>query len=165
MRKPEMPEPEVREGQMQIVRAAEVRRSLTVPGDIKSEVAFQNDINALLARFDELKVPWLPLSGTLPASVVADTTPVPSIAKPSRRPRRQDAPAPRFRVVGGGAAPTIDLLAVTPSPVRVAAPKPGPTIRIPGPTTPVPVPISDAADSGPIAAPARVAGGRGPRRR
>jgi hypothetical protein len=142
---------------MQIVRAADVRRSLTVPGDVRSDVAFQNDINALLARFEELKVPWLPLSGTLPGapvSVIADTTPVPSMAnnKPPRRPRRSDGAVTRFRVVDGG-APVIDLLALTPSPVRVVPPA----------TTPPVVRIANNPGQPPAAA--RAAGARGPRRR
>jgi hypothetical protein len=150
-----MPQPEVPQQQMQIVRAADVRRSLTVPGDVRSDVAFQNDINALLARFEELKAPWLPLSGTLPGapvSVVADTTPVPSMSnnKPPRRPRRSDGAVTRFRVVDGG-APVIDLLALAPSPVRVAPPAAPPAVRIANSPAPPPA--------------ARAAGARGPRRR
>ena len=38
------------EPQVKIVTAAEARRALTEEGDIRSEVAFQNDINTLLAR-------------------------------------------------------------------------------------------------------------------
>ena len=45
-----MKDPEVR-----IVSAAEARRAIT-NGDIRSEVAFQNDINTLLARLEETKV-------------------------------------------------------------------------------------------------------------
>jgi hypothetical protein len=157
-RKPEMPQLGVRNSQMQVVRAAEVRRSLTPPGDIRSEIAFQNDINALLARFDELKVPWQPLGGTLPAlppSVVADTTPVPAL-RPPRRGRGAEpgaaasGKAQRLRVLEGG-APMLDLIAPVLTPVvRVVAPEPTPT--------PTLVPR-------PAAAPARAAGGRAPRRR
>ena len=55
-----MNDPEVR-----IVTAAEARRALT-NGDIRSEVAFQNDINTLLARLEETKVPLLALSRPQP---------------------------------------------------------------------------------------------------
>jgi hypothetical protein len=55
-----MNDPEVR-----IVTAAEARRALT-NGDIRSEVAFQNDINTLLARLEETKVPLQALSRPQP---------------------------------------------------------------------------------------------------
>lgn len=47
--------------QVQIVTAAEARRALT-KGDIRDEIAFQNDINTLLARLEETKVPLKALS-------------------------------------------------------------------------------------------------------
>jgi hypothetical protein len=47
--------------QVRIVTAAEARRALT-KGDLRSEVAFQNDINTLLARLEETKMPLLALS-------------------------------------------------------------------------------------------------------
>jgi hypothetical protein len=107
-----------------IVRAAQVRRSLTQPGDVRGEVAFQNDINALLARFDEVKVPWKALgtlAQTIPPSIVADDTPVPTPvpARPQPRLKRIDITFPRLRVVEGGGlgAPTMDLLPVAPAPV------------------------------------------------
>ena len=53
-----MREPSMSRLEISVVRAVHVRRSLTQPGDVRGEVAFQNDINALLARFDEVKVPW-----------------------------------------------------------------------------------------------------------
>ena len=55
-----MDNPEVR-----IVTAAEARRALT-DGDIRSEVAFQNDINTLLARLEETRVPLRALSRPQP---------------------------------------------------------------------------------------------------
>lgn len=55
-----MNNPEVR-----IVTAGEARRALT-KGDIRSEVAFQNDINTLLARLEETKIPLLALSKPQP---------------------------------------------------------------------------------------------------
>ena len=53
--------------QVQFVTAAEARRALT-KGDIRSEVAFQNDINTLLARLEETKVPLLALSRPQPGT-------------------------------------------------------------------------------------------------
>src|SRR5262245_6717932 len=145
------PVPDARQPlQASVVRAIDVRRSLAGPGDVRADVAFQNDINSLLARFDEVKIPWVSLAGvspTLPVSVVADTTPVPT-TKPPRRSRRIEAPIPRLRVVDGGGAvgPVLDLLGlVTPAPLVV---------------TPAPTPAPRAAGSG------RPGGGaRQPRRR
>jgi hypothetical protein len=57
-----MKDPEVR-----IVTAAEARRVIT-NGDLRSEVAFQNDINTLLARLEETKVPLRALSLPQPSS-------------------------------------------------------------------------------------------------
>jgi hypothetical protein len=51
--------------EVKIVTAAEARRALT-DGDIRSEIAFQNDINTLLARLEETKVPLLALSRPQP---------------------------------------------------------------------------------------------------
>jgi len=53
--------------QVRIVTAAEARRALT-NGDIRSEVAFQNDINTLLARLEETKVPLEALAGPQPGT-------------------------------------------------------------------------------------------------
>ena len=50
---------------VQIVTAAEARRALT-KGDIRDEVAFQNDINTLLARLEETKLPMQALSRPQP---------------------------------------------------------------------------------------------------
>ena len=55
-----MKDPDVR-----IVSAAEARRAIT-NGDLRSEVAFQNDINTLLARLEETKVPLRALSRPQP---------------------------------------------------------------------------------------------------
>lgn len=148
-----MPQPGVPQSQMQIVRAIDVRRSLTVPGDVKTEVTFQNDINALIARFDEARVPWLPLGGTLPAlqvTLVPDATPIPIGLKPlARRSRRVDATMARLRVVDGGLppGPSMDLLGITPSPIHVT---PAPTVTLRP---------AAAATSG------RASGNRQPRRR
>jgi hypothetical protein len=35
------------------IAAADVRRALVQPGDIRGEIEFQNDINGLLARIDD----------------------------------------------------------------------------------------------------------------
>ena len=51
--------------EVQILTAAEARRALT-KGDIRDEVAFQNDINTLLARLEETKVPLKALSRPQP---------------------------------------------------------------------------------------------------
>ena len=53
--------------EVKIVTAAEARRALT-DGDIRSEVAFQNDINTLLARLEETKVPLKALSRPQPST-------------------------------------------------------------------------------------------------
>jgi hypothetical protein len=42
---------------IRIVGPAEVREALTADGDIRGEVAFQNDINRLLAWFEESQPP------------------------------------------------------------------------------------------------------------
>ena len=52
--------------EVKIVTAAEARRALT-NGDIRSEVAFQNDINTLLARLEETRVPLRALSRPQPS--------------------------------------------------------------------------------------------------
>lgn len=44
--------------EVEVIPAPSVRRSLTIPGDIRSDIAFQNDINNLLARIEEVKLPW-----------------------------------------------------------------------------------------------------------
>ena len=36
-----------------LIAAADVRRALVQPGDIRAEVEFQNDINSLVARIDD----------------------------------------------------------------------------------------------------------------
>ena len=43
---------------IEILAAPSVRRSLTTPGDIRTEIDFQNDINSLIARMDNLPLPW-----------------------------------------------------------------------------------------------------------
>ena len=71
----------MRELETEILAAAEVRRTLADGRDIRSDVEFQNDVNALLARIEHLQVPWRSLSDLNPApltsAIVADTTPLP----------------------------------------------------------------------------------------
>jgi hypothetical protein len=76
----------MKELEIKIVAAREVRRSLTKAEDIRGDVAFQNDVNALLARFEHLQVPWRSLSDLNPAplasAIRADATPLPVSRRP-----------------------------------------------------------------------------------
>jgi hypothetical protein len=156
----------MREHEVQVVRASEVRRSLTVPGDIRGEIGFQNDINALLARFDEVRVPWRALSGPSPTfgpSVVADMTPMPSPAPASRRYQRVDATMPRLRVVDGG-APTLGLGLGPVTGTSAASPLPRPKTPV-GPSPRIMITTTTAPVARPTNAPVRAAGARTPRRR
>lgn len=42
----------------EVVAACQVRRALTVPGDVRSDIDFQNDINRLLARIAQVPIPF-----------------------------------------------------------------------------------------------------------
>ena len=68
--------------------ATQVRRTLTDAHDIRADVEFQNDVNALLARVEHLQMPWRSLADLNPAplssAIVADTTPLP-VARPGHR--------------------------------------------------------------------------------
>jgi hypothetical protein len=44
----------------------EVRRSLVAWGDIRNDVAFQNDVNSLLAGLERIEPPWRSLGANLP---------------------------------------------------------------------------------------------------
>ena len=46
-----------------------VRRALSIEGDSVSDVAFQNDIDVLLARIEEMRVPFRSLAGLTSFSV------------------------------------------------------------------------------------------------
>jgi hypothetical protein len=59
---------EMNDPQVRIVTAAQARRAMTKEGDIRDEVAFQNDINTLLARLEETKVPLRALSRPQPTT-------------------------------------------------------------------------------------------------
>jgi hypothetical protein len=78
-----------------VLPAQNVRSSLTTPGDIRSDIAFQNDINNLLARIEEVKLPWtaasLLVSFGMEGAVVA-------------QPRRHSVTIP-LRIFDGGAVP------------------------------------------------------------
>lgn len=68
---------------IEILASSDVRRALTPEGDLRGDVAFQNDVNALLARVEQMSVPWRALSdgtpGAAPQRVVADATPLPRV--------------------------------------------------------------------------------------
>jgi hypothetical protein len=75
----------MKETETAILAAGEVRSSLAE--DIRGDIDFQNDVNALLARVEHLQMPWRSLSDLSPAplasAIVADTTPLP-VAVPAR---------------------------------------------------------------------------------
>jgi hypothetical protein len=75
-----------------IVSAPTVRQSLTTPGDIRSDIEFQNDVNRLLARFEESSSPWRPLAQMVSFGVGP---------KPKDYVRRNSVMKP-FRVFDGG---------------------------------------------------------------
>ena len=56
-------------------------KSLTNADDFRGDVAYQNDVNALLARVEQMQMPWRSLADLNPApltsAIVADTTPLP----------------------------------------------------------------------------------------
>jgi hypothetical protein len=78
---------------MEILAAAEVRRSLADGSDIRGDIDFQNDVNALLARVEYLQMPWRSLSDLNPAplasAIVSDATPLP-VVKDVKRTRTLD---------------------------------------------------------------------------
>jgi hypothetical protein len=73
---------------MEIVTAGEVRRSLAEGSDIRGDVDFQNDVNALLARVEYLQMPWRSLSDLNPAplesAIIPDATPLPVVKDAER---------------------------------------------------------------------------------
>jgi hypothetical protein len=64
---------------VEVLSAQNVRRSLTTPGDIRSDISFQNDINNLLARIEEAKQPW-----TAASRLVSFGTAAAPVAQPKR---------------------------------------------------------------------------------
>jgi hypothetical protein len=77
-----------------VLPAQNVRSSLTTPGDIRSDIAFQNDINNLLARIEEAKLPW-----TAASLLVSFGAEGPVVAQPKRH-----SVTPPLRIFDGGAA-------------------------------------------------------------
>jgi hypothetical protein len=75
-----------------ILSAPTIRQSLTTPGDIRSDIEFQNDVNRLLARFEESISPWRPLAQMVSFGVGP---------KPKDYVRRNSVMKP-FRVIDGG---------------------------------------------------------------
>jgi hypothetical protein len=71
---------------IEVLAASEVRRSLTNENDIRDSIAFQNDVNALLARVEQMQMPWRSLSDLEPAplssAIVAEMTPLPVAVRP-----------------------------------------------------------------------------------
>lgn len=53
----------------EFVEAPLVRRALTIRGDLRSEVAFQNDIDALVSLMDHIPVPFRSVAGLTRYSV------------------------------------------------------------------------------------------------
>jgi hypothetical protein len=90
---------------IEIVASGDVRRSLTREGDLRGDVAFQNDVNALLARVEQMAVPWRALSDATPGRpsrrIVAEATPMPS------RTVEGTAPARTRTLDGIGLAPLV----------------------------------------------------------
>jgi hypothetical protein len=76
-----------------VLPAQNVRSSLTTPGDIRSDIAFQNDINNLLARIEEVKLPWT--AASLLVSFGAEGQ---VVAQPKRH-----SVTPPLRIFDGGA--------------------------------------------------------------
>jgi hypothetical protein len=99
----------MKELEIEILTAGEVRRSMTPDGDLRSDVAYQNDVNALLARVEQWHMPWRSISDISPepleSAIVAETTPVPRVVGPTIgklapllvTPRSPVAPAARAR--------------------------------------------------------------------
>jgi hypothetical protein len=73
----------MRETETEILAAAEVRRALASGSDIRGDIDFQNDVNALLARVEYIQMPWRSLSDLNPAplasAIVPDATPLPVV--------------------------------------------------------------------------------------
>ena len=77
---------------VEVLSAPNVRRSLTTPGDIRSDICFQNDINNLLARIEEAKQPWTAASRLVSFGVATE---------PVAQPKRNSVTP--LRVFDGGA--------------------------------------------------------------
>jgi hypothetical protein len=80
---------------IEIVASVDVRKTLNRAGDVRGDVAFQNDVNALLARFEQMAVPWRALTDERPSEparpIITDATPGPQpLAKQVARTRTLD---------------------------------------------------------------------------
>jgi hypothetical protein len=102
--------------EVEVLPAQSVRSSLTTPGDIRSDIAFQNDINNLLARIEEVKLPWT--AASLLVSFGAESEVV-------AQPRRPSVTPPLRVFDGGGAAGRAPAATAHPADAAdVAAPPP-----------------------------------------
>ena len=76
----------MRELETEILAAGEVRRSMSPKGDLRGDIAFQHDVNALLARVEQWQMPWRSVSDISPAPppnpIVSESTPMPSVVRP-----------------------------------------------------------------------------------
>jgi hypothetical protein len=77
----------MKELEAEILAAGEIRRSMTPDGDIRNDIAFQHDVNALLARVEQWQMPWRSISDIspppLPSPIVSEATPMPRLVKPA----------------------------------------------------------------------------------
>ena len=80
--------------EVEVLPASAVRRSLSSASDIRSDIAFQNDINNLLARIEEVKLPW-----KAAARMMSFGVPVAPVVKAGR-----NSVTPPLRVYDGGAS-------------------------------------------------------------
>ena len=110
--------------EVEVIPAPSVRRSLTTPGDIRSDIAFQNDINNLLARIEEVKLPW-----KAAARLVSFGFPGGTVAQP-----RLSSVIPPLRVFdGGGGSGTGTATGSASRPAVVAGPAGEPVADLPPP--------------------------------
>jgi hypothetical protein len=87
----------MRELETEILAAGEIRRALTQSRDLRGDIEFQNDVNALLARVEHLQMPWRSVSDLSPSpiasAIVADATPLPVVRPSTTQPsKRLEAP-------------------------------------------------------------------------
>jgi hypothetical protein len=83
---------------VEIMTAPNVRRSLTTPGDVRSDVDFQNDINSLLARIEDVQLPWKAVAHLMSHGIAA---------RPVAQRRRNSVTMP-LRILDGGGG-TVNL--------------------------------------------------------
>ncbi|HVZ75167.1 MAG TPA: hypothetical protein VHJ20_22450 [Polyangia bacterium] len=106
------------EKRIEILAPGDVRRALTRTGDVRSDVAFQNDVNALLARFEQMAIPWRALSDTTPTEpsrpIITDATPAPRVMEV----RPANAEAPRMGLPTPRRTRTLDGIGLAPLVVK-----------------------------------------------